>query len=148
LFLALLETLHEREMAELQTTIESSDVPPEARLGDFVDFMRGPPKTEGFSATALYLEFCTYALRNPAARDKLVELDEAMIDSLAELMGGERSRQGIDTGDNVRDLARIIQAFSRGLAIMRSLDPECVDQSFLETAIAFLARALVPTPPT
>jgi hypothetical protein len=31
---------------------------------------------------------------------------------------------------------------------MRSLDPECVDESFLETAIAFLARALVPNPPT
>jgi AcrR family transcriptional regulator len=147
LFLALLETLHENEMVELQSTIESSDVPPESRLEDFVKFMREPPVDAGFNATALYLEFCTYALRNPTAREKLVALDEAMIDSVAEIMQTERAKQHIDSGDPIRDLARIVQAFSRGLAIMRALDPDCVDERFLETAIAFLARALVAPGP-
>lgn len=148
LFLALLETLHEREMDELHTTLEASEVPPESRLEDFVKFMREPPVEAGFSGIALYLEFCTYALRNRTAREKLIALDEAMIDSVEDIITTERARQGIDTGEPNRDLARIIQAFTRGIAIMRALDPDCIDESFLEAAIAFLARALVPVPKT
>jgi hypothetical protein len=40
--------------------------------------------------------------------------------------------------------ARIIEAFSRGIGIMRALDPQCVDEAFLNSAISFIARALAP----
>jgi len=147
LFLALLERLHEREMEELHKTIESSDIPPERRLSDFVAFLRVPPVQVPFNGSALYLEFCLYALRNPAAREKLAQVDEVMIDSVGDLIGTERARQGIESDEPIRHIARVVEAFTRGLAIMRAMDPEAVDEAFLETAVAFLARGLASAPP-
>jgi AcrR family transcriptional regulator len=145
LFLALLETLHEREMAALQETLESSDVPPESRLGDFVAFINEPPVKVPYSGTALYLEFCLYAMRNPAARSSLVALEEAMIDSVASMIEAGRNRRGIDSGEPVKHLARIVEAFTRGISLMRVLDPDAIDEPFLESAIEFIARGLAPS---
>jgi AcrR family transcriptional regulator len=145
LFLALLEKLHQREMEEVHKALESSDIPPESRLSDFVAFLRVPPVEVPFNGSALYLEFCLYALRNPAAREKLAQLEEAMVDSVAEIIGTERARQGIVSDEPIRHIARIVEAFTRGLAIMRALDPDSVDEPFLKTAIEFLARALTST---
>jgi AcrR family transcriptional regulator len=144
LFLALLDSLREREMEALHLTIESSDVPPESRLEDFVAFLRDPPVQIGWSWIALYMEFCLYAMRNPAARQRLVEFQEATIDSVAEIIETEQVRSGIQTAESPRQLARIVEAFTRGLSIMRALDPDAIDEAFLETAISFLARALTP----
>src|SRR5580658_225639 len=66
LFLAMLEAIYAKEIVALKETLVASDVPPEARLGDFVSLLRdesGEPTDEW---TALYLEFTLYALRNPA----------------------------------------------------------------------------------
>jgi AcrR family transcriptional regulator len=144
LFLALLDSMREREMEALHQTIEASDIPPESRLEDFVAFMREPSMPATWSWIALYLEFCLYAMRNPAARERLVELQEASIESIAEIIETERARRGIHTDESPRQLARIVEAFTRGLSIMRELDPEAVDEAFLEVAIAVLARALTP----
>jgi AcrR family transcriptional regulator len=144
LFLSLLDSLREREMEALHKTLESSDVPPESRLEDFVEFMRDPPVDIGWSWTALYLEFCLYAMRgNPAARRRLVEQQNASIDEVAEIIANERAKSGISTPESPKELARLVEAFSRGLSIMRQLDPESVDD---EVAISFLARALNPNP--
>ena len=144
LFLALLDSMREKEMERLHQTIEASEVPPEARLGDFVAFMREPPMPSTWSWIALYLEFCLYAFRNDAARDRLIELQESSIDSVAEILETERARSGIETDESPRQLARIVEAFTRGLSIMRELDPDSVDQEFLEVALSVLARALNP----
>jgi AcrR family transcriptional regulator len=143
LFLALLETLHEREMEALHATLESSDVPPESRLGDFVAFMNEPPAKVPWSGSALYLEFCLYAMRNPAAKSKLVALNNAMIDSVAEIIESERTRRGLESGEPVKHLARIVEAFTRGVSMMRIVDPDAIDEPFLEASIEFLARGLV-----
>jgi AcrR family transcriptional regulator len=145
LFLALLDSMREREMEALHQTIEASDIPPASRLEDFVAFMReSPSMPTGWSWIALYLEFCLYAMRNPAARERLVELQEASIESIAEVIETERSKSRIHTHESPRQLARIVEAFTRGLSIMRELDPEAVDDAFLEVAISVLARALNP----
>jgi AcrR family transcriptional regulator len=147
LFLALLDSLREREMEALHRTLEASEIPPESRLEDFVEFMREPPVELGWSWIALYLEFCLYAIRgNPAARIRLVEQQNASIDEVAEILETERSKSGIKTPESPKELARLVEAFSRGLSIMRQLDPESVDDAFLQVAIAFLARALNPNP--
>jgi AcrR family transcriptional regulator len=149
LFLALLETLHEREMEELDKTLHGSEVPPESRLSDFVALYRTEAGQLPGNWAALYLEFCVYSMRNPEARRKLAELNEAMIDSIADILETERSRRGIDTEESSTHLARIIQAFSRGVGMMRAIEPDAVDEAFLETAIAFLARGLTQAePPT
>ena len=147
LFLALLDSMREREMEALQKTIDASEVPAASRLEDFVAFMREPAMPHDFSWIALYLEFCLYAMRNPSARQRLVELQDASIDSVAEILETERARNGIHTDESPRQLARIVEAFTRGLSIMRELDPDAVDDEFLQVAIAFLARALNPSSP-
>jgi hypothetical protein len=133
-------------MEALHQTLESSDIPAGSRLEDFVEFMREPPVQIGWSWIALYLEFCLYAMRgNPAARRRLIEQQNASIDDLAEIIESERSKNGISTPESPKELARLVEVFSRGLSIMRQLDPESVDDAFLEVAIAFLARALNPS---
>jgi AcrR family transcriptional regulator len=144
LFLALLDSMREREMEQLHKTIEASDVPPESRLEDFVAIMREPAMSSTWSWISLYLEFCLYAFRNRTARERLVEIQEASIDSIAEILETERARSGIRTDESPRQLARIVEAFTRGLSIMRELDPSSVDEEFLEVALAVLARALNP----
>ena len=38
--------------------------------------------------------------------------------------------------------ARIVVALMRGISIMRAIDPDAVDQPFLEAMMAFVARAM------
>ena len=64
-------------MTALKETLEHSDVPPEARLGDFVGLIRHEMEQMPDNWGALSLEFTVYALRNPAARERLNELEEA-----------------------------------------------------------------------
>ena len=121
--------------------------PPESRLSDFVALIRDQLTQVPGNWPALYLEFCVYAMRNPAARERLVQLNDAIVESVAEIIESERARWGIRTEEPAKHVAMIIEAFFRGVGIMRALDPEAVDESFLETAITFLARGAVPTNP-
>ncbi len=143
LFLALLESVQQREMEDLHTTIEASDIPPEARLSDFVSLVRDQTQELGANWNILYYEFTLYALRNPEAREKLADFDTATIQRVAELIETERSRQGIDTLESPEHIARIIVALFHGIGLMRALNSEAVDDSFLETAMAFVARGLM-----
>src|SRR3984893_11031732 len=54
LFLALLQANYDREMEELRVTLESSEVPPEARLPDFVALIRARLGTAPDDWGALY----------------------------------------------------------------------------------------------
>lgn len=151
LFLALLETYWARESEALHNTLVASDLPPESRLSDFVALIRDQLTQVPGNWPALYLEFCVYAMRNPAARARLVQLNNAIIESVAAIIESERDRWGIDTDEPARHVAMIVEAFFRGVGIMRALDPEAVDEHFLETAITFIARGAVPPnaiPPT
>jgi AcrR family transcriptional regulator len=147
LFLALLENLHVREMEELHRILDASDVPPESRLSDFAALYRAEAGQLPGNWSALYLEFCVYAMRNPGARKRLAELDEAAVDSIADIIDTERTRRGIAAADSARQMARFIQAFSRGIGMLRAIDPGAVYEPFLEAAIEFLARGLVPSDP-
>lgn len=143
LFLALLEANQEREMDALHETLEASEIPPEARLSDFVNLIRDQAQDLGANWDILYQEFTLYALRNPAAREMLAAHDAVTIRSVGELIESERSRQGIETLEHPEHVARIIVALFRGIGLMRALNPDLVDDSFLETAMAFLARGLM-----
>jgi AcrR family transcriptional regulator len=149
LFLALLEANRQREMDALHATLEGSDVPPEARLPDFVSLIRDQTTDLGDNWDILYLEFVLYAMRNPVAREKLAEHRAVNIEQVAELISAEQARQGI-TLEHAEHMASIVVALFHGIGIMRALKPDAVDESFLETAMAFLARGLLPaaTPST
>ena len=138
LFLALIEAAYTREMAALKQTLEGSDIPPEARLGDFVGLIRAEVARTPENWGALYLEFTLYALRNPTARDRLNELERADIDAIAEIINSHAQRE---TAPAERS-ARIIVALFRGITLMRALDPDAAGEDLLEEAVAFVTRAL------
>ncbi len=146
LFLALLERYWERESEALHDAL-ASDIPPESRLSDFVALIRDQLMQAPGDWPALYLEFCVYAMRHPAARARLVQLNEAIVDSVAGILEAERARWGIETDEPAKQVAMIIDALFRGVGIMRALDPASIDEQFLEVAIAFIARGTVPSNP-
>jgi AcrR family transcriptional regulator len=150
LFLALLEANQQREMDALHATLEASDVPPEARLSDFVSLIRYEVSESGVNWAVLYQEFTLYAMRNPTARAKLAVFEAVTIAKVADLISAERARQGIEPLEQPEHVARIIVALFNGISHMRALKVEAVDEAFLETAMSFLAHALltVPAPST
>jgi len=144
LFLALLETIQEREIDAVQATIDASDIPPEARLPDFVSLFGQQANDLGENWDVLYQEFALYAMRNPAAREKLVELDATAIDRVAGLIATEGTWERPEA--SAKHLARMIVALFHGIGLMRALDADAVDQSFLEATMSFLARGLLAEP--
>jgi AcrR family transcriptional regulator len=146
LFLALLEANQQREMDALYATLNASDVLPEARLPDFVNLIREEIRDLGANWDILNQEFALYAMRNPGAREKLAEFESATIEKVAELMGAERTRRGSEPLEHPDHVARIIVALFRGIGIMRALDADVVDESFLETTMSFLAQGLLSVP--
>jgi AcrR family transcriptional regulator len=141
LFLALLEDAYAKDTAAIKETLGASDVPPEARLGDFVQMMRGEME-EMPNLGALYLEFHLYALRNPSARERMNELERADVRAIAEIIGSERTQREIEIDEPVERTARIIVALFRGISMMRTSDPEMTGEDLLEGAIAFVSRGL------
>ena len=140
LFLALLEDAYAREMTALRATIEASDVPPEARIEDFVSLIGGELDRVP-NMGALYLEFHLYALRNPAARVRMNELEEEDIRAIAEILEDERVQRGMEVDEPAEQTARIIVALFRGINMMRTANPEVAGKELLEAAIAFVTRA-------
>ncbi len=141
LFLALLEQGYTREMTAIREAMEASDVPPEARLGDFVRVIRDELDRAPYFG-ALYLEFHLYALRNPAARSRLNELEREDIRAIAAILEAERSRRGIEIDEPTERTARVIVAMFRGISMMRTANPEEADERLIESAIVFATRAL------
>jgi len=137
LFLALLESSYSREMESVRATMDASEVPPEARLTDFLPLILSGADQRLLPENwaVLYMEFALFAMRNPVARRRLAELDETAIESLADLIEEQ-------TGPEAKRSARIVEALFRGLGFMRALDPDAVDEALLETAISFVSRAL------
>jgi len=146
LFLALIEAAYSREMTALKETLEHSDVPPEARLGDFVGLIRDELEQVPDNWGALSLEFTVYALRNPVARERLSELEEADIRAIAEIIEKGRKDRGIDTEVGAENAARIIVALFQGIGLMRVLKPETLRPDLLEDAMNFVARGLAVVP--
>lgn len=139
LFLALLEDSYGREIAALQATLADSDVPPEARIGDFVALIGG--ELDRAPAGTLYLEFYLYALRNPAARARMNELEQEDVRAIAEILESERAKRGIADDEPAERTARIIVALFRGIFMMRTANPEVAGKELIEAAIAFVTRA-------
>jgi AcrR family transcriptional regulator len=142
LFLALFKANYDREMEALRATLGASDVPAEARLSDFVALIRDETRRVGDSFGLLYEEFWLYAVRNPAAREQLIQLEDENVRGIAEVIEAERVRQGIPALESVERVARIISVLFHGIGRLRVLQPEAADDALLETAIAMIARGL------
>jgi AcrR family transcriptional regulator len=146
LFLALFRANYEQETAALRATLDASDVPPEARLSDFVALFRDQAHLAGGNFGLLYQEFWLYAARNPAVRKQFTQIDDEAVEALAEIIADERQRQGGGPLEPAIQTARIIELLFRGIGLLRVLQPEVADQSLVETAISFVARGLGSLP--
>jgi AcrR family transcriptional regulator len=142
LFMALFQANYDREMDALRITLQASEVPPEARLSDFVAMLQDQGRAAGNNFGLLYQEFWLYAVRNPAAREQLIQLEDENVRAIAEILQAERRRLGLEPFASPDRIARIITVLFQGIGMERVLQPETVDDGLIETAISFVARAL------
>jgi len=141
LFLALFKANSERELQALRKTLENSELPPEARISDFVGLIRDETRRAG-NMGLLYQEFWLYAARNPAAREELTRIDEEGVRALAGIIEAERARQGIEPLESAVQAARLVELLFRGIGQLRVLQPDVADDDLVEAAISFVARGL------
>jgi len=141
LFLALLESRYEQEIDAVRAILEATEGEPEVQLGDFVAHVKEIQETRSDTWVKLDLEFCLYAMRNPAVRTKLAAIRRMDIDSVAEIIEVERTQQGIETNEPAAYDARIAVSLMQGIEMMRMIDPESVDEAFLKALMRFLYRA-------
>ena len=142
LFLALFKANFDREMDALRATLTDSKTPPEARITDFVGLIRDQTRQSGSNFSLLYQEFWLYAARNPEVREQLIRIDDEGARALAEILRTENERVGVEPLKSPLQTARLVEILFRGIGQLRVLQPEMVDDEFIEAAIAFVARGL------
>jgi AcrR family transcriptional regulator len=142
LFLALFKANYDREMDAIRGALADPEVPPEARIPEFVTLIRDQTVQAGRDFNLLYQEFSLYAARNPAVRDQLTRIDDEGTQALAEILQAERARVGLEPLASPLNTARIVELLFRGIGQLRNLRPDVADDEFVEAAIAFVARGL------
>lgn len=142
LFLALFKANYDREMEALRATLTDSKAPPEARIADFVGLIRDQTRESGSTFSLLYQEFWLYAARNPEVREQLTRIDDEGARALAEILRTENERVGAEPLKSPLQTARLVEILFRGIGQLRVLQPEMVDDEFIEAAIAFVASGL------
>jgi AcrR family transcriptional regulator len=142
LFLALLQSHYEAEMEALRTTLASSEGGPDAHLTDFAALVRRNLDELGDEWVTLFEEFRLYAMRNPSVRARLAEFDRIAIDAVAGIINAEREKHGIVPKESAQHAARIVVAMMRGISTMRVIESDAVDESFLESVMSFIGRAM------
>ena len=142
LFLALFKANYDREMDAIRTALSNSEVPPEARISDFVALIRDEGTQVGRNFSLLYQEFALYAARNPEVREELARIDDEGAHALADILQSERERVGLEPLPSPLQTARIVEILFRGIGQLRALHPDVANDQFVEAAITFVARGL------
>jgi AcrR family transcriptional regulator len=142
LFLALFKANYDREMDALRATLAASEVPPEARVSDFVALIREQTQQAGGNFGVLYQEFWLYAARNPEAREQLTRLEDENVREVAEILEIEWKRQGLEPPESAQRVARIIVVLFHGIGLLRVLQPDVADDALVEAAISLISRGL------
>jgi hypothetical protein len=83
-----------------------------------------------------------YATRNPEARERLAAIDEEAVMELAELLRSQREQEGLPPLQDPVRVARVIETLFRGIGMLRVMQPDVVDNEFLNVALRFVAQAL------
>ena len=122
----------------------ASEVPSQFRLSDFVALFHDQ------THTAAAISVCsTRSSRStgsePGRSGAIHQIDDEAVGALAELIADERQHLGAQPLENPIQTARIIEVLFRGIGLLRILQPEVVDESFIEGAISFVARGLGAT---
>ncbi|HEY7946392.1 MAG TPA: hypothetical protein VID75_01885, partial [Acidimicrobiales bacterium] len=89
-----------------------------------------------------YEEFWLYAVRNPAAREQLIRLEDENVRGIAEILKAQRMRMGLEVLESIDDVARVIAVLFHGISRLRILQPEVADDALVESAIALVSRGM------
>lgn len=142
LFLALFRANLEQEMADLRATLVRTDGGAQGGLSPFVRLVQGGSGETGTNFGLLLQEFWLYAARNPAAREQLTRIEDQAVGDLAQLLESEREKEGLAPLATPLTAARLVQVLFRGIGMLRTLQPDVVDDAFVQDAITFVARGL------
>jgi hypothetical protein len=107
-----------------------------------VTLLQDEGRRAGDNFGLLYQEFWLYAVRNPAAREQLIRLEDENVRAIAEVIQSERARLGLEPLAAPERIARIITILFHGIGMERVLQPDVTDDALIETAISFVARGL------
>ncbi len=87
----------------------------------------------------LYIEFWSFAMRDPEAHRLLAAARRQLRQTIAELASTAHRRFGLDTGIPADQWATIILGLSNGLALERLIDPGAVPDDLLAVILGRLA---------
>jgi AcrR family transcriptional regulator len=150
LFAAVLDRRLERRAAEIADAIADAGDP-----GAFVDAMRRPEWDAGRADEAmrwamLYDEYRLFALRNPAARERLAQSERLERDRYVEAIRHFTDQLGVALPVDERLAAAMLLALDQSLWRQHRLDPDDVPGTAFAEALDVLLRAavaLAPAPP-
>jgi hypothetical protein len=93
----------------------------------------------------LLVEFWTHASRDPELRAEAAARHDRVLDGVARLISELFERSGVVPTAPVRDVVRAAQAFGRGMALERLLDPDAFSiEHFEDELVAFITGHLRP----
>jgi AcrR family transcriptional regulator len=98
----------------------------------------------------LHLEFQSYAMRNPEFRKRLVELERAQVQTIADLITRESKIQGLHLALPAEDLAEILNAATIGLTEAASVDVENAERydRLVESFFVLMGKAISAEQPS
>jgi AcrR family transcriptional regulator len=147
LFLALLDDRIERQFAVTVEVLESGPHERAEQLPRMRELLHGGTFFWDDNWTVLYLEFVSYAIRNPEARAKLVARAERERSAVAALIDREHANAGSVPERSPREFAEISLALFNGLGMARLIDPSAVTNDTLDVALDVLYASMAVDSP-
>jgi AcrR family transcriptional regulator len=142
LFVGVIDRRLGQRVAEVAAVMEGASGP-----DAFVAALRNPPwaggETDDPRWVLLYDEFRLYALRNPAAAERLARHERLERDRYAEANAYLVDQLGVDLPVDARLAAAIVLALDHSLYRQHAIDPEDVPATAFTDALDFLLRAAV-----
>ena len=145
LFLALIDYRIEKQTAAFAAEL---DAPAESGNDQLPRIQALIARGFDWDQSALHYEFMAYAARNSEIRAKLAATARRGRDAAVRLITDEHARLGTVPAYPIPVLAQMMLSIFDGLAGLRFLDPELVDDDMLRDVLAFLyANVDRPAPP-
>jgi AcrR family transcriptional regulator len=94
----------------------------------------------------LYLEFCTYALRNPAQMPFFAERFGAFRDASADWLDREANTSGVSLPMAATDLALLLNALTNGFGLAKLLHGSAVRDDLYEAGLELILAPLAQEP--
>jgi AcrR family transcriptional regulator len=142
LFLALLDSQFETRLAPFLEQIEAAETVDEALRGNarlMAETARQQPRW-----APLVVEFWTHASRDPWLRAEAAKRHDRVLDAVGDGIAKLAERFDLTWSRPPRELVRYAQAFARGMAVERVLDPDAVAaEDFEEEFLTFVKSHVV-----